>query len=125
MINPGGYFLLLLLLFIQISFEHDKDIGLLEVDVNLLEGEEATAFPLLGCHLIQHTLAFMWGLLCSCQIQTAVESSTLLMFNYLTPSDPQSAVRHLELAIYLFILFIYFIYLFWFTVSAQANVVLM
>lgn len=58
MINPEGYFLLFLV-FMQISFEHDKDIGLLEADVGLPEGEEATAFPLMERHLIQHTLAFM------------------------------------------------------------------
>lgn len=102
MISSGGYFLLFLL-FMKISFEHDKDIGLLGADVDLLEGEESTAFLLLGCHLIKQTLAFTWGVLRSSQIQAVVESTTLLTFDYLRPSDPPNAVRHLRLAISLFI----------------------
>jgi len=46
MIHPGEYFLLLR--FIQISFEHDKDKGLLEAGVDLLKGEAATAWLLWG-----------------------------------------------------------------------------
>lgn len=113
MINPEVYFLFLLL--IQIRFEHDKDTGPLEADATWLEGEEAAAFSLPGCQMIQHTSAFMRGLLYSSQIQTAVEYTTLLIFNYLRPSDPRSAVRHLQL----------FINLFCITILAQENVVFM
>lgn len=71
MIDTEGYFLLLLLS-MQISLNMTKSlIRFLEIGVDLPGGAEATAVPLLSCLLMQHTLAFMWRLLCSSQVQTS------------------------------------------------------
>lgn len=105
-----------MLFFMQISVEHNKDKGFLEVDVDLLEGEEATTFHPLRWHLIQHTLPFIWSF--------SAAFTTKLQFN-----------RHLYLHLPILDLLIprvlsgtyglLFLYLFCFTLIAQANAVLM